>query len=1365
MEKLTKFLAYLIFSFLPSYGIGQTAGFTTPDTVCISQPVNITNISSASSYYWNFCVADILHTSPVGENLGNVGGVISWPVFSDFVEYNGNFYVFVVNHFGASFGIARLDFGNSLLNTPTGVDLGNFNNILRERLEGIQIINEGGNWYAFIVGGDPDEGNVPQLVRIDFGTNIANPNPIATDLGNIGGMYQPLDLYMFKENGLWHGFTVNKNGSLTRFEFANGLENVPNTQNYPLGLNYPTGVNVINENGDFFVFVTVHNSNSIARLDFGNSLLNTPIVNNLGNPSNVIYKPRDITILRFCDAIVGFVVNSPGNSDLIRLDFHNNLEGVPDGISLGNMNGDLSFPHSLSRLFRVDSNVYTFITNVDNKTITRVQFPGCTNSSIPSSTLPVPPPIFYDAPGVYNINLTIDDGLPTQSSFCRQVVVVPEPVHTPLQTILLSPGGSVKIGTGNISGGYQWNATNENTDSITVDQEGLYFVETTGYGCHNVDSFRIVFTTADFSFQQDPCNPLSITFKNETPGSTVIDWDFGNGQHAPGNPNPPISYNSFNNYDVTLYITNASGYNESVTKSIAVEVQTDSLIITRDTTICEGMGIQLNAIGALSYCWTPAQSLSATDIANPVATPATTTTYYLNSLVVGSNIITNGNFSAGNTGFTSEYNYASANITEGQYFVGTNPQAWNVNFKSSCTGHTGSGNMMMVNGMPTADAKVWSQTVAVIPNTNYAFSTWIQSLFNDNPAQLMFSINGITIGNTITASLPVCNWTEFYATWNSGNSTTAVISIVNKNTIVWGNDFALDDISFAPVTIKRDSVIITVEKPVITARADTTICEGITVQLNVTGTADSYQWSPATGLSETSVANPLATPAATTAYIVTGTTLYGCEAKDTVVIIVNPAPEVRSVNDTLLCGPGSVTLTTTGNAVSHVWSPADGLSNVHIASPVASPPVTTQYIVTVMSGEGCSANDTVNITVSDAVVINVSNDTLICEGSSAQLQASGNANFYSWTPVAGLSDPSIANPVAKPLAATQYILEASTIEGCVGKDTVNIAVNPAPVISLTDNTIICPNTSIRLLATGGLSYQWHTSSTLSAHDIPDPYASPSLSTTYIVDVTDGNNCTSTDSVTIVVRNYPVFTASADTTICEGAGATLFAGGGDVYQWMPATGLNDPLSASPIAAPAASTQYSVYISENTCGIDTTINIGVNVSPTPQVTARKSNDINCVDRASQLTVTGASSYTWSPALHLDNAQRSNPVAILDTTTLFTVKGVNEHGCSATDTITVKVTAEGNPLFLLPNVFTPNNDGINDCFGLSKWGIIQLQEFSIYNRWGEKVFSTSNPNVCWNGIYKGIEQQSGTFVYVVRARTFCGAIDRKGTITLIR
>ena len=261
----------------------------------------------------------------------------------------------------------------------------------------------------------------------------------------------------------------------------------------------------------------------------------------------------------------------------------------------------------------------------------------------------------------------------------------------------------------------------------------------------------------------------------------------------------------------------------------------DNIILTPDTTICIGINKQLRSIPSLGFCWSPTTYLDNPNSPNPITSTPQNITYYFTAQVTGNNIINNGNFSNGNAGFTSDYNYTSNNTTEGQYFVGTNPRTWNASL-SACTDHTsGNGNMLLINGSPAVDANVWKQTVTVIPNTNYAFSTWIQALWDPNPAQLQFSINGNTIGNPITASLPTCTWTQFYTTWNSGNNTTAEISIVNKNTLVQGNDFALDDISFAPVTFKRDSVIITVETASVQARTDTLICEGAQVPLTARG--------------------------------------------------------------------------------------------------------------------------------------------------------------------------------------------------------------------------------------------------------------------------------------------------------------------------------------------------------------------------------------------------------------------------------------------------------------------------------------------------------------------------------------------------
>jgi hypothetical protein len=174
--------------------------------------------------------------------------------------------------------------------------------------------------------------------------------------------------------------------------------------------------------------------------------------------------------------------------------------------------------------------------------------------------------------------------------------------------------------------------------------------------------------------------------------------------------------------------------------------------------------------------------------------------------LAGSNIITNGDFSSGNSGFTSGYTYVADNPAvnnelwpEGYYSVGTRARDFHPNWSVLTKGHGGSGNFMIINGNTVDNKVVWSQNVTVLANTTYDFSAWLCSVHPLNPANLQFSINGSTIGVAFSATADSSNhWEQFYATWASGGSTSATISIVNKNTIANGNDFGLDDISFAP---------------------------------------------------------------------------------------------------------------------------------------------------------------------------------------------------------------------------------------------------------------------------------------------------------------------------------------------------------------------------------------------------------------------------------------------------------------------------------------------------------------------------------------------------------------------------------------
>ncbi|MGZ5286367.1 MAG: hypothetical protein ACXWB9_04240, partial [Flavisolibacter sp.] len=445
----------ILFSF---NSVGQVASFSAPDTVCVNQSVPVTNTSTgATTYNWNFCTANI-NTTPTGSNLGNPGNQLTTPCFIDYAYENGNYYGFITSNNPAS--LVRFDFGNSLLNTPTTVNLGNFGNIIPLGAQGIQLINEGGKWYAIITGGDilASPLATSRIIKIDFGTSLTNTSPAATNWGNIGGLAYPVDLFMFEDANNWYGFTVNyQNASITKFNFGQNFNSPPTGINLGNlgGLNQPNGLCPVNDNGTWRLFVSNFGNNTISRIDFANSLLNAPTSSvNLGNIGGAFNKPRDLYIFNYCEQTVGFLVNEASN-DVVRLNF-NSLSTNPTVTSLGNVAG-LNTPHSISKIFKSGSDLFAFVPNSYDNSVSRIRFSGCNNSNSPNSSLQNPAPLTYDVGGTYNITLTVDEGLPTQTSFCKRVVVLDKPAITPLSDVNICPGSTTNLNaavTGAIS--FSW---------------------------------------------------------------------------------------------------------------------------------------------------------------------------------------------------------------------------------------------------------------------------------------------------------------------------------------------------------------------------------------------------------------------------------------------------------------------------------------------------------------------------------------------------------------------------------------------------------------------------------------------------------------------------------------------------------------------------------------------------------------------------------------------------------------------------------------------------------------------------------------------------------------------------------------------
>lgn len=734
-----------------------TASFTTTGSTCINTPVGIHNTSTgASNYYWSFCAADF-NSTPEAVNLGNPNGALSEPVFGCYVQdADGNFYGLVNSHLDGH--LIRLRFGNSLLNNPTAEDLGDFGGIIANQSEGIQLLKVKGNWTAILVGGGNDGSNSsPRVVKVDFGNALTN-TPTATNWGNIGGLNLPLELFIGEEGGNYYGFTGNVNdNTITRLSFGPDFTNPPTGINMGnIGnLNYPDGLTFIKYNANWYCYVVNAGSNEIVRLDFGSSLQNTPVGVDIGDPGSAMEGPRDIALFKTCSGVYGFVVNANTNN-LVKLNFGSDPTSVPSAMDLGNIGG-LDFPHSLSDFFQVGNDIYSFIPNVNSNTLTRIRFAGC--SDIPGSTQANPPPVTYTRPGVYNINLLVDLGLPTQTSYCQEVAIYGQPQGK-------LTGDTVCFG---------------NSPILTYTADSGIAPFTIGY-TDGTNSY----TQAGLGNQSTVALPYPLT----APGTT------------------------------TFTLTNIKDAN--------------------------GCSATTNMVAAPAIEPLPQGGISGT---TACGSDSATLIFSANS---------------GTAPFTLQFSNGSATITEAVY-SGT---AFNAKLVSTPTTYSLL-TVSDVNGC-SRSAGFDNATAAVVPLPApvLRFDPMAAVCINSGPEKIDAASETSGLAGTGSYSGPgIEPGGGFRPDWAGAGVYTIVYTYTARNGCV-----------------AADSSRIVVNPAPVQAAELLVGCDGISVQLSVPKNGASYDWTPAAGLSDPHIANPEATPDASTQFVAVVLDSDGCAASDTVMV-------------------------------------------------------------------------------------------------------------------------------------------------------------------------------------------------------------------------------------------------------------------------------------------------------------------------------------------------------------------------------------------------------------------------------------------------------------------------------------------------
>lgn len=395
-------------------------------------------------------------------------------------------------------------------------------------------------------------------------------------------------------------------------------------------------------------------------------------------------------------------------------------------------------------------------------------------------------------------------------------------------------------------------------------------------------------------------------------------------------------------------------------------------------------------------------------------------------------------------------------------------------------------------------------------------------------------------------------------------------------------------------------------------------------------------------------------------------------------------------------------------------------------------------------------------------------DVILCAGKSTQLSATG-ATSYKWTPATNLNADSIAQPVASPATTTTYTVNGTDAYGCTGEASLTINVNPSPVITTSKDTSMCTGTTIQLSGISDIpaSYTWTPAKGLSSTTITNPAASPDTTTNYVVTASTIYGCRTSKTIHINVTPTPVFKVTPDSpAVCIGQSVIMTAAGGDEYAWLTNSDSLLTTGTSVSISPLHDTTFKVFIKDYACKLADTLVVPVIVYDTPTTTIAKSGDIDCANASISLKATGGIYYTWETAPGITSTHTASPaVSPLETTT-YEVTIMDGHGCTNVESITVNVdVALAFTRYPIPSAFTPNGDGKNDCFGLKRWGETSWFEFNIFNRGGRIVYASNSPDACWDGTYKGEPLPMGTYIYMIRARTICGDVVRKGTILLIR
>jgi len=873
--------------------------------------------------------------------------------------------------------------------------------------------------------------------------------------------------------------------------------------------------------------------------------------------------------------------------------------------------------------------------------------------------------------------------------------------------------------------------------------------------------------------------------------STIVDWNW---RVAPdgtvfSGPNPALFTTSAGEVNITLTVTAANACQRSITKSInsnaiqAVPLQ-DSI------KICQGNSVRIGSLLFPNYSfeWTPKDFLDNPLLPNPLASPPTTTTYLLSvnnegecfwqdSIVVEVIDI--------ELGFPTDTTICSQSLSLSVESQPGLTYAWATDIEFEEIISVEDSVLVFPQGLVPYYLRVENELGCRLDTVVNVQGNGIDLIPVEVPS--------VCEGDTLNVSFLNADDSDTLQTnWQENEFVLSETGLIASVTVNEGGEhfFVLEATNQFGCSFLDSIAVQVIDTSVSAAFFNTTQCAGLSVNFtSESPNASFFIWDfgdPADPMAMgfgSGTHHEYTAPGTYNVKVVLDTDAL---CKDTFVqqvIVGEPQIQPDFSWSLLSCADTATILfedqsrNTQSIITDWVWQIGDtllqGESAIELLFTEAGEVSASLEIV---SSDGC--RDTLQQLIDIPIIEQLEMDSLrLCFGESVALNPDGNPLLtYQWNPASDLDDNKAPNPIASPPFSRLYeVTIADSLNNCLLEQDIWVEVSPEIEYEIPPDQTICEESIVLTVSTAqNLQLSWANDPNFQ-HPISlqdSVRVRPVGLQTYFVKLTNDYGCTIEDELSIIGASIRL--QVEDVTICIGDTASIFANTiGEqnlTFQWTPENAIiGSTNSDSIIVSPPETTTYQLSVSNTEgCQLDTAVTVRLfNFIPTLEIQAEMDTVLDGESTQLLATQNDTYIYQWAADPTLDVLNTFDPIASPLETTTYQLVIRDQNGCINQASITVFVFSPEcrTPFIYVPNAFTPNADGRNDDFKVYGAPIDELQ-LLIYDRWGEKIFESDDPNQGWDGTFGGKQLPSDVYAYYVRIKCFNGEEYRsKGNVTLIR